>query len=343
MTKTIKNKLSLGVLQIWLALAACSKTEQITHDTPSTDVYLSHQDGPITILSTKDFSKKGEIPVGRPQSIAELSADGSLLLATDVAKNPTLALIWLTTPNRITHKIQIGVPARLIRIHNKEAVVLHENPSPLQAKNQLTRIDLSTGLTLKTISIPEQIRDLAFSSNGELVLMSLADSQEISAYNLQTGQQLKTIDLSEYGSKIGKIKLAPDGKHLGALMEYGNKLLMLDHDLRVIGETPTGEVPIDFAYAPDNSEIFVLLDRGKTIQVFDAQTLVLAREIPLEEHCKHIHLTAQAQPQLLVTCPRSKNLYVFNPSQNTPTHTIKDAYTPWNIMSTAPTAPLISP
>lgn len=343
MTKTIKNKLSLSILPIWLVLAACSKTEQTPPNTPSTDVYISHQDGPISILSTKDFSKKGEIPVGPPYAIAALSPDGLSLLAADRAKNPTLAIVWLTTPKRVTHKIQIGVPAKLIRIHQKEAAVIHESPNPQLVKNQLTRIDLSTGLILKTISIPDDIRDMAFSGNGELMLMSLADTQEIVAYNLKTGSPVKTVDLSEHGSKIGRIKLSPDGKHLGVLMEYGNKLLMLDHELRVIGETPTGEVPVDFAYTPDNREIFVLLDRGKTIQVFDAQTLELAREIPLEEHCKQLHFTAEAPPQLLITCPRSKTLYVFNPAQNTPTHTLKDPYTPWKIMSALPEKSLMSP
>lgn len=275
----------------------------------------------------------GEIPVGTPNAIAELSTDGFFLLASDKGKNPTLAILSLITPKRITHKIQIGAPAKLIRIHQHIAAVFHQNPNQSLGKNQLTLIHIDTGLILQTIPIPFDLSDLTWSDNGELIFLSSAESSEISSYNLKTGGLMKTVDLSEHGVKVGKMKQAPDGKHLGVLMEYGNKLLILDNELHTLKETPTGEVPVDLSYNTEGSEIYVLLDRGKTIQIFNTQTLELTREIPLEEHCKHLRLTSEEAQKVLVTCPRSRTLYMFDPSSDRPTHTLNDPYTPWKIMA----------
>lgn len=90
-------------------------------------------------------------------------------------------------------------------------------------------------------------------------------------------------------------------------------------------------MPYGVTYTRDGSEIVVALARGKAIQVFDAKTLELKREMPVGERCWHFSFTPDDK-QLIVACGRSNNILVLDYATGNLIKDIPEGNMPWGVM-----------
>lgn len=346
-----------------LALVACSKKEEAVQpatppavETQAAPVqafaYVTHQDGPVTIYSVGDYAKVGEIDVGEGGRGVGLSEDGKLLVVA-VKSKADLAIVDLET-RQVVRRVPVGVNPEFVRVMGDLAFVAYEpsaqgGPPPkpgskeaLELKKkrdddddelpaQVAIINLKTGEKIKEITAGLETEGIEFSGDGKHIIVTNEADENVSVHNIETGEVVKRIDTKSHGIRPRGVKRSPDGKHYAVTLEYGNKLLILDQEYKVIKEAPTGEVPYGVTYNRDGSQIFVALARGKAIQVFDAETLELVREMPVGDRCWHFSFTPD-DSQLVVACGRSKEIQVLNSKTGELLKTITEGNMPWGVI-----------
>ncbi|HEY1057253.1 MAG TPA: cytochrome D1 domain-containing protein [Limnobacter sp.] len=344
--------------------AACSKKPEepktqapaVKAEAPKPNVpavaYVSHQDGPITVYSVGDYTKLGDIHVGEGARGVGLSDDGSLLVVA-VKSSSDLAIVDTAT-RQVVKRVPVGKNPEFVRVLGDLAFVAYEpsseggpppKPGSKEAKArenakkdddddkpaQIAVIDLKKGEKIKEITAGMETEGIEFSGDGKNIIVTNEADENVSVHNIETGELVKRIDTKEYGIRPRGVKRAPDGKHYAVTLEYGNKLLKLDKDFNVVDTTPTGEVPYGVTYSRDGKEILVALARGKIIQVFDAETLNLKREMPVGDRCWHFSYTPD-DSQLVVACGRSREIQVLNAQTGEKVKSITEGDMPWGVI-----------
>ncbi|HEX4917628.1 MAG TPA: cytochrome D1 domain-containing protein [Limnobacter sp.] len=356
-------KRSAMVLGLALALGACSKKEETvapeamapaTHTeatTPAGVFYITHQDGPVTVYSLADFSKLAEIKVGEGGRGVGLSEDGKLLVVA-VKETKDLAIVDTTT-REVVRRVPVGINPEFVRVLGNMAFVAYEpaakggpppKPGSAEAKAlekereegdelpaQVAIIDIVKGEKVKEITAGFETEGIEFSADGKHIIVTNEADENVSVHSIETGEKIKQIDTKEYGIRPRGVKRSPDGEQFVVTLEYGNKMLILDKNYNVIKEAPTGEVPYGVTYTRDGSEIVVALARGKMIQVFDAETLALKREMPVGDRCWHFSFTPDDK-QLVVACGRSDNVLVLDYATGQLLKEIPEGHMPWGVI-----------
>lgn len=306
---------NLAVASVLLLSACSNKDESSVSNTvapsaqsaPTGHLYVGHDTGPVSLYSLAEFSKLTEIAVGEPptsqggHSLA-LSEDGKLL-AVAVAQAKALAIVDTNTRQTV-HSVLLGSEPSLVQVHGMTAVVAH---APLQ----ISVIDLPTGEIKRTFNVAIEPQNMAIASNGQHLVATHENFDELFVYDLETGEPVQQTDVSEYGVRPRGVVQSPDGKHLALAMEYSNKVLVLNSEYKVVDEVLTGEVPYAVAYNQTGSELVVALVRGKVIQVFDTDTLMLKRELPVGAQCLRFAFTPE-DTHLIVACGLANKLAVLN-------------------------------
>jgi YVTN family beta-propeller protein len=347
-------------LSIAVALAACSKKEEkiapeavapAEQTAPQAVAYVTHQNGPVTIYSLADYSKIGEINVGEGGRGIGLTDDGKLLVVA-VKETKDLAIVDTTT-NQVIRRVPIGINPEFVRVLGNLAFVAYEpasksgpppKPGSTEAKAiekqreegdelpaQVAIVDLLKGEKIKEITAGFETEGIEFSADGQHIIVTNEADENVSVHSIETGEKIKQIDTEKHGVRPRGVKRSPDGEHFAVTLEYGNKVLVLNKEYNVINETATGEVPYGITYNRDGSEILVALARGKAIQVFDAKTLELKREIPVGERCWHFSFTPDDK-QLIVACGRSNNIMVLDYATGNLIKDIQEGNMPWGVM-----------
>ena len=299
-----------------LLLSACSNKDDSSvsntvapsaKSTPTGLLYVGHDTGPVSLYALAEFNKLGEIAVGDMpasqggQSLA-LSEDGTLL-AVAMAQGRALAIVNTSTQQTV-HQVQLGSEPKLVQVHGMTAVVAH-------APKQISVIDLPAGETKRTFNVAIEPQHMAIAANGQHLVATNEDFDELFVYDLNTGELAQQTDVSEHGVRPRGVVQSPDGKHLALAMEYSNKVLILNDEYKVVSEVLTGEVPYAVAYNQDGSELVVALVRGKAIQVFDSNTLMLKRELPVGEQCMRFVFSPE-DTHLIVACGLANKLLMLN-------------------------------
>ncbi|MCQ8897715.1 hypothetical protein NQT62_14835 [Limnobacter humi] len=328
-----------------------AQNEATKPSTPAV-VYVSHQDGPLTVYAVGDYTKLGEINVGEGARGVGLSDDGSLLVVA-VKSSADLAIVDTAT-RQVVKRVPVGKNPEFVRVLGDRAFVAYEpsseggpppKPGSKEAKArekakqdddddlpaQVAVIDLKKGEKIKEITAGMETEGIEFSGDGKNIIVTNEADENVSVHSIETGEVVKRIDTRQYGIRPRGVKRAPDGKHYAVTLEYGNKLLKLDKDFNVVDTTPTGEVPYGVTYSRDGKEILVALARGKVIQVFDADTLNLKREMPVGDRCWHFSYTPD-DSQLVVACGRSREIRVLNAQTGETLKTITEGDMPWGVI-----------
>jgi YVTN family beta-propeller protein len=356
----MKFKTSAIALGLAVALAACSKKEEavaleaaapVEQAAPQAVAYVTHQDGPVTIYSLADYTKIGEINVGEGGRGVGLTEDGKLLVVA-VKETKDLAIVDTAT-NQVVRRVPVGINPEFVRVLGNLAFVAYEpaskggpppKPGSAEAKAiekereegdelpaQVAIIDLVKGEKIKEITAGFETEGIEFSADGKHIIVTNEADENVSVHDIETGEKIKQIDTESYGIRPRGVKRSPDGEQFVVTLEYGNKMLILDKNYNVINEAATGEVPYGVTYTRDGSEIVVALARGKAIQVFDAKTLELKREMPVGDRCWHFSFTPD-DTQLIVACGRSNNILVLDYATGNVIKDIPEGNMPWGVM-----------
>lgn len=319
-------------------------------------VYVSHQDGPLGVYRASDLNKVADIDVGVGARGLGISRDGRLLVVA-VKETNDLAIVDTLT-RQVVRRVPVGVNPEFVRVLGDKAFVAYEpsakgGPPPkpgskeakaLKAEREdddkelpakVAIVDLKTGKKLKEITAGFETEGIEFSADGRFIVVTNEADENVSVHSIKTGRLIKRIDTSGYGLRPRGVKRSPDGRHYAVTLEYGNKVLILDKQFKVVKEVATGEVPYGVTYSRDGREIYVALSKGKAIQVFDANSLALKREIPVGERCWHFSFTPDDE-RIVAACGRSKDLLVLNPITGQTLQRISENTTPWGVVMSTP-------
>jgi YVTN family beta-propeller protein len=315
--------------------------------------YVSNQKGDITIIDLASFETAGSIDIGggSPRGIG-VTADGKLLVTASRDKGD-LAVIDLQT-RKLLKRIPIGKNPEFVRVRGDQAFVSFEpasegGPPPKpgskeelalkkkreEDKEQPARVaivDLVAGKKTAEIIGGMETEGIEFSADGQKIIVTNEDDNNLTVHDIASGKLLKTIDTKPYGNRPRGIKMAPDGKSYVATIEFGNKLVALDGEFIVTKVVATGDTPYGTAFSRDGSKLYVALARGKALQVFDAKRLEPVAEFPIGDRCWHFTFTPDDK-HILAACGRSNEVVVVDSVTGSLVKRIPDKLMPWGIIT----------
>lgn len=315
--------------------------------------YVTNQKGDVTVIDLNTLETVSEIDVGSegPRGIG-VTADGKYLITAN-GDEGDISVIERAS-GKLQKRIPIGKNPEFVRVRGDQAFVSFEpaskggpppKPGSAEAKAlekereeeneepaKIAVVDLKQGKVIREITGGMETEGIEFSADGKKILITNEADENISVHDIETGNLVKKISTREYGNRPRGIKMAPDGKSYAATIEYGNKLVILDGDFKVVKAIPTGEVPYGLAFDRKGERLFVALAKGKALQIFDTKTWKPIQNVPTGERCWHFTFTPD-DSQILVACGRSNEVVVIDMKTLTTVKRIADKKLPWGIVT----------
>jgi YVTN family beta-propeller protein len=315
--------------------------------------YVTNQKGGVTVIDLDTLETVSDIDVGAegPRGLG-VTADGKLLVTAN-GDDGDISVID-RAGGKLMKRIKIGKNPEFVRVRGDMAFVSFEpaskggpppKPGSAEAKAlekereeeneepaKIAVVDLKQGKVLREITGGMETEGIEFSADGKNILITNEADENISVHEIATGKLVKKISTKEYGNRPRGIKMSPDGKSYAATLEYGNKLVILDGDFKVVKAIPTGEVPYGLAFDRKGERLFIALSKGKALQIFDTSTWKPIRNVPTGERCWHFTFTPD-DSQILVVCGRSNEVVVIDTKTLTTVKRIADKKLPWGIVT----------
>lgn len=315
--------------------------------------YVSNQKGNVTVIDLNTLETISEIDVGAegPRGIG-VTDDGKMLITAN-GDDGDISVIDRAS-GKILKRIKIGKNPEFVRVRGNQAFVSFEpaskggpppKPGSEEAKAlakeredddevpaKIAIVDLKQGKVIREITGGMETEGIEFSADGKKILITNEADENISVHEIETGKLVKKVSTKEYGNRPRGIKMAPNGKYYAATLEYGNKLVVLDGDFKVIKAIPTGEVPYGLAFDRKGERLFVALSKGKALQIFDTGSWKPVQNVPTGERCWHFTFTPD-DSQILVACGRSNEVVVIDAKTLTTVKRIANKKLPWGILT----------
>jgi YVTN family beta-propeller protein len=315
--------------------------------------YVSNQKGEVSVIDLDTLSTVGKIDVGSegPRGIG-VTADGKLLVTAN-GDDGDISVIDRVA-GKLIKRIPIGKNPEFVRVRGDMAFVSFEpaskggpppKPGSEEAKAlekereeedeepaKIAVVDLKQGKVVREIVGGMETEGIEFSADGKRILITNEADENISVHDIETGKLVKKISTKEYGNRPRGIKMSPDGKLYAATLEYGNKLIVLDAQYKVIKAIPTGEVPYGLAFDRKGERLYVALSKGKALQIFDTRTWTAVQTVPTGERCWHFTWTPD-DSHILVACGRSNEVVVIDAKTLQTVKRIEDKMLPWGVVT----------
>jgi DNA-binding beta-propeller fold protein YncE len=292
------------VAQVGLAASPLAKPTLVPNHTVNSHntVWVAQNQGPLSLLDLEQQNWVGEWPIsGR---VADMDADPEhKRLVLSYSNINTLS--WLSTDNpEQENNIGIGVKAQTVRLFG-QLVAASTNDG------KLLLVNLESGVVEQQLPMGSNAGGMAWFDDGKHLAVTLPAKHRIHIYNMQNGSLKKAIDVRNQGLRPTDIARSPDGKHFAVVLSFGNRVVLFDEDFNMLHDAPTGEVPVKVQFDHGGERLVVSLLRGKMLQVFNANTLELQRELPQNEPCLSFDFSPENQEMVLL-CERSQTLHVIN-------------------------------
>ncbi len=336
------------LVSLSLLLLSCTNKKNIDVNY----AYITNQKGNVLVMSLDDFSIVDEIDVGKGNRGLGITEDGQKLIVAVKSSND-LAIIN-TENKKIEKRIAIGENPEFVRINGNNAFVSFEpaalgGPPPkpgskkaldLKIKREIEDeepariaiVDIKNGIKTSEIVGGMETEGIEFSfNNSEIVVTNEAD-ENLSVHNIKSGKLLKKIETLSYGNRPRGIKRAPRGDFYLATLEYGNKLIKLNKNYEIIKVVDTGFVPYGIAFSSDGKQAFVALSAGKSIQVFDTETMQPIREIATGDRCWHFSFTPDIK-HIISACGRSDEILVIETKTGKLVKKVASTGMPWGVVT----------
>jgi YVTN family beta-propeller protein len=350
MSSTVNRPVMWGVL---FGLACLPAVPAGAADGGKGMAYVSNQKGNVSVIDLDTLEAVSEIDVGAegPRGIG-VTSDGKLLVTAN-GEDGDISVID-RVGGKLLRRIPIGKNPEFVRIRGDYAFVSFEpaavggpppKPGSEEAKAleeereredaepaKVAVVDLKQGKVIRAITGGMETEGIEFSADGKSILVTNEADENITVHEIATGKLVKKIPTAKYGNRPRGIKRAPDGKSYAATLEYGNKLVILDHQFNVSKVVSTGEVPYGLAFDRKGERLFVALAKGKALQVFDTKTYEPIASVPIGDRCWHFTFTPD-DSQILVACGRSNDVVVIDAKTLEPVKRIEDKKMPWGIVT----------
>jgi len=261
-----------------LALAACAVAGLAQAASPPISV-LNSLDADVSVIDADTFTQIKRIPTGKEPHHLYLTPDEKSLIVANALGDS------LTFINPVTAEVQ--------RTLRGIADPYHLRFSPdmkwfITAANRLNHVDLYHWLPLeahplkliKRIEAPETPSHLYIDSKSSLLYVSIQDSDELMAIDLNT-------QTPRWKIKVGKmpadIYLTPDDKHILVALT-GDKLVEI-YDVtgtqpKLVKRLPTGNGAHSFRAWGDKRHVLVSNRAGNTISKIDLQGFAVVDQFP---------------------------------------------------------------
>lgn len=350
MSSTVNRPLVLGVL---FGLACLPAAPAGAADGGKGMAYVSNQKGNVSVIDLDTLEVVADIDPGAegPRGIG-VTGDGKLLVTAN-GEDGDISVIDRVS-GKLLRRIPIGKNPEFVRIRGDYAFVSFEpaavggpppKPGSEEAKAleeereredaepaKVAVVDLKQAKVIRAITGGMETEGIEFSADGKRILVTNEADENITVHDIATGKLVKKISTAQYGNRPRGIKRAPDGKSYAATLEYGNKLVILDHQFNVSKVVSTGEVPYGLAFDRKGERLFVALAKGKALQIFDTRTYEPIGSVPIGDRCWHFTFTPD-DSQILVACGRSNDVVVIDAKTLQPVKRIEDKKMPWGIVT----------
>lgn len=311
--------------------------------------YLSHQDAGITAIDLDTFEVRAELPVeGQGARGIGITDDGKKLVVA-VREAGDVQIIDIAS-KMVVQRIHVGKNPEFVRVRGDFAFVSYEPTStgkPPKAgahdarkddddgDNEPARvavIDLKQRKVLRHIVCGPETEGIEITPDGQRIVVTNEADHTLTLHDVRTGKRLKTVDTQRHGVRPRGIKLSPDGQTYVATLEFGNKLLVLDRDLKPLRTVDTGASPYGVAFDSAGRHVLVAAARDQKLQVFDARTFDKVAEVPVGERCWHFTFTPDER-QVLMACGRSKETWVIDTARWQVTQKLPAQGLSWGVLT----------
>jgi YVTN family beta-propeller protein len=325
--------------------------------------YVTSQDGGVTIIDLNTMETTGTIDVkGEGPRGLGLTDDGKFLIVA-TRENGSVSVIDTAT-NEVIKQIPVGKNPEFVRVRGNFAFVSYEpsakgGPPPAapnattgaepakdatkemdkkddaDGPKELARIgiiDLKKGKKIREITGGPETEGVEFSKDGKQLIVTNEADNTVTVHSMKTGKLLKTIKTHDYGDRPRGIKVSPDGKTYIATLEFGNKLLVMDKNFKVLRTVDTGATPYGISFDKTGQRIFIAENKAKLLEVFDAKTYEKIKEIPTANRCWHFSFTPDDK-QIMLACGKSDAIVVIDAETLEPTKQIEVKQLPWGLVT----------
>ncbi|MFZ0784277.1 MAG: beta-propeller fold lactonase family protein [Candidatus Acidiferrales bacterium] len=343
-----------GKVTVWLVVAiailAVAAGFLYTHyfRIPTNVAYVTEEDDGISVidLNTLDVVKRIHPADVAPRGLG-LTFDGKYLVTAD--KDTADAAVIDTRRMKVVRKLHVGDNPEFVKLdpsgdwlftsyepgstggppQEGAAEDESEETEPPSQVVEFNTHDWSRGLSFVA---GKETEGLEFSPDGKLLIVANEAQDNLGVYDVETGKQVKNINLASYGKRPRGVKVSPLGNGYAVTMEGSGTLLMLDPNFNVVHSTQTAAKPYGVAFDRLGKRIFVVAAAAQKLQVFTSDTLQQIGEAPLGKRCWHFTFTPD-DSKLLFACGRSNNVYVLDANTYKQIKVIGGFQTPWGILT----------
>ena len=308
--------------------------------------YVSNQQGGVNVIDLATLKSSGTIDIkGKSPRGIGITADGKMLITAN-KDDGNISVIDTMTGELVRH-IAVGKNPEFVRVLGDKVFVSTEPssnggpPTPGEDEDdddaekipaRIAVVDLKLGKKLREIVGGPETEGIEFSADGKQLIITNEADNTLTVHSISTGKLLKTIPTGKYGDRPRGIKLAPDGKHFVATLEFGNKFLVLDKHYRVVKAVATGNAPYGISYDRSGKLIYVSAAKDKLLQVYDATSYKKVKEVATGNRCWHFSFTPDDR-QLLLACGKSDSVLVFDVATLQKTGEVASTPMPWGIVT----------
>jgi YVTN family beta-propeller protein len=304
-------------------------TKLETDVAPKIAIILNSGSASVTRIDMQKREVIDDFPIGKEPHHLMMMPDGKNLIVANAAAD-NLVLLDATTGNKLGTIPKIIDPYQIgFSPNNKWFVV---------AGNRLDRVDIypvNNGNIVPKPDIyklPETPSHIAFTSDSQITFVTLQDSNEVVAIDLQAKKEL-------WKMKVGKMPaglwMTPGDKYLLLGVTGQDFVQVIDWKTQKIVKTiKTGRGAHNFRPLGDGRHVFVTNRVSATISKIDMETLenvATIKGLPAGPDCMDI---TPNQKELWVTFRFSKKVGVINLATNELEKTIKVGNSPHGVFFT---------
>jgi len=300
-----------------------------TDAAPKLAIILNSGSASVTRIDMQKREVIDEFPIGKEPHHLMMMPDGKNLIVANAAAD-NLVLLDAATGNKLGTIPKIIDPYQIGYSPNNKWFVV--------AGNRLDRVDIypvNNGNIVPKPDIyklPETPSHIAFTSDSQITFVTLQDSNEVVAIDLQAKKEL-------WKMKVGKMPaglwMTPGDKYLLLGVTGQDFVQVIDWKTQKIVKTiKTGRGAHNFRPLGDGRHVFVTNRVAATISKIDMETLenvATIKGLPAGPDCMDI---TPNQKELWVTFRFSKKVGVINLTTNELEKTIKVGNSPHGVFFT---------
>ncbi|WP_178087037.1 beta-propeller fold lactonase family protein [Methylacidimicrobium tartarophylax] len=195
---------------------------------------------------------------------------------------------------------------------------------------QIVEIDVASWQVVRTFSASLDTEGIEISADGKKLLCANESEDSLRVYDLETGGEVRRVDLRPYGSRPRGVKRSPDGSEYLVSLESSGNVIVLDKDLNFLASVPTAAGPYGISFDPEGKHFLVAASRAEKLQVFDTRSRKLVKEMKVGKRCWHFTFTPDGE-RILAACGRSNEVLVFDAKSYRLVKVLGGIPLPWGI------------